>query len=260
MAKPYQVADETFVIPADLPVPGIGKLPVNAMVIRGAEPMIIDTLAIVHRETFLEEAFALVDPADVRWLFISHEDRDHTGSIMQVLERCPNARLITTFLGLGKLGEEFSIPPERAYFLNDGESMTIGDRQVTAIRPPLYDSSATRGLWDPSTGIYFGADCFGVVTADVPEYTDEMTKDAFEEAFFFMNRVNHVWFHDVPKSAIEREANRIKVLGPRLIVSGHGPVERRDPIGMCDAISRVADMEPIPMPTQAEFERMLASA
>ena len=53
--EPYKVADETFVIPNALPVPGVGQLPVNAMVIRGAQPMLLDTLAIVHREAYLEQ-------------------------------------------------------------------------------------------------------------------------------------------------------------------------------------------------------------
>ena len=208
MSKAYEAAAETFVIPEALPVPGMGVLPANAAVIRGEQPMLLDTLAIIHRDTFLEEAFALVDPGDVRWLFISHEDRDHTGSIMQVLERCPKARLITTFLGLGKLGEEFAIPPERCYFLNDGDSLDIGDRTVTAIRPPLYDSSATRGLWDPKTSMYFSADCYGVVMPNVPQFADEMPAGEYEDGFFWMNRANHIWFHDIEQKRASSSAGR----------------------------------------------------
>jgi flavorubredoxin len=256
---PYRVAEETFVIPATLPVPGIGVLPVNAMVVRGAEPMLVDTLAIVQREAYLEQVFSLVEPQEVRWLFLSHEDRDHSGSVMQVLERCPNATLITNFLGLGKLGEEFAIPPERVHLLNDGESLEIGDRTVSAIRPPLYDSSATRGLWDPKTGVYFAADCFGaVVRGENPRYTDEIEASDYEDGFFWMNRANHIWFRHVTQEAIDEAGARVRTLDPTLIVSGHGPCERRDPGRACDWISRIGDMEPVEMPSQAEFERMLA--
>lgn len=256
-ADTYRVADETFVIPEALPVPGVGVLPTNAMVIRGAEPMLVDTLAIVHRERFLREAFALVEPEDVRWLFLSHEDRDHSGSIAQIMELCPNAKLITNFLGLGKLGEEFTIPLDRVHLLNDGDSLDVGDRTVTAIRPPLYDSSATRGLWDPKTGVYFAADCFGVVTPEVPEYTDEMTAADFEDGYYWMNRANHIWFEHVRPEAIAAGAERIKALGAAMIVSGHGPTERRNPDRMCDMIKRIGDMPPIQMPNHEEFERML---
>lgn len=258
MAETYKVADETYVIPEALPVPGFGVLPVNAIVVRGAQPMIIDTLAIVHRETFLREAFKLVEPADVRWLFISHEDRDHTGAIMQVLERCPNAKLITSFLGLGKLGEEFDIPPQRVHFLNDGDTLDIGDRKVTAMRPPLFDSSATRGLWDPKTGMYFPADAYGVVMPNVPQFTDEMPAAEYEEGFFWMNRANHIWYEEMQQSALDAAAARVAALRPKLVVSGHGPTARKNVDAYCRMITRVGGMPPVQMPSQADLERMLA--
>ncbi|HUP50690.1 MAG TPA: MBL fold metallo-hydrolase [Thermoanaerobaculia bacterium] len=254
----YEVAKDTFVIPDGLPVPGVGKLPVNAMVIRGRQPMILDTLAIVHRDRFLEEVFKIVEPADVRWLFLSHEDRDHSGAIMQVLERCPKARLITTFLGLGKLGEEFTIPLDRVYLLNDGDTLDAGDRKLTAVRPPLYDSSATRGIWDPSTSVYYAADCFGIVSEEVPQFTDEMPESDFEEGYFWMNRANHIWYQHIRQDAIDESAKRIKGLGAKTIVSGHGPTERKNTGRMVDWITRIVGMEPVEMPDQAQFEAMIS--
>lgn len=256
----YEVADDTFVIKNGLPVPGLGQLPVNAMVIRGEQPMILDTLAIVHRDAFLKDVFQIVEPNDVRWLFLSHEDRDHSGAIMQILDRCPNAKLITTFLGLGKLGEEFSIPLDRVYLLNDGETLDAGDRKLTAIRPPLYDSSATRGIWDPKTSVYYAADCFGVVTEEVPDFVDEMGDDEFETGYYWMNRANHIWFQHIRRDAIEEAADRIKALGAKTVVSGHGPSERKNPDRMIDMIRRIVDMEPVEMPNQAQFEAMLSGA
>ncbi|GEP34971.1 hypothetical protein NSZ01_27390 [Nocardioides szechwanensis] len=259
MRDPYQVADETFVIPDDLPVPGIGMLPVNAMVVRGEQPMLVDTLAIVHRESYLERVFELVEPEDVQWLFISHEDRDHTGSVMQVMERCPNAKLITNFLGLGKLGEEFEVPLDRVHLLNDGETLDIGDRVITAIRPPLFDSSATRGFYDPLTGVYFSADCFGTVLTDNVPFADDMSAADMEEGFFWMNRANHIWYHHIPAALIEEQAARIRAVAPELIVTGHGPTYRHDPLQVCDWITRISDMEPVHMPTHEEFEQALAA-
>ena len=259
MPVSYKIADDAFVIPAALPVPGVGKLPVNAMVLLGKEPMLLDTLAIVHRDQFLEEAFNIVDPKDVRWLFLSHEDRDHSGSIMQVLERCPNAKLVTNFLGLGKLHEEFDVDYRRVHILNDGDSLDIGDRTVHAIRPPLYDSSATTGIWDPKSGIYYGADCFGtVVDGEVPHYNDELSKSVFEDGYYFMNRANHIWFEHVKPEAIAAAAEKIKSLDARILVSGHGPVERRDVNRVCDMIKRIGDMPAIQLPNNEQFEAMNA--
>ena len=44
--------------------------------------------------------------------------------------------------------------------MNDGESWRAGDRTLTAILPPLFDSPVTRGLYDDRTGVYWAADAF----------------------------------------------------------------------------------------------------
>jgi len=255
--KSFQIAPDVWVIPESLPVPGVGRLPVNAMVVKGKEPMLVDSLAIVHRETFLEEAFNLIEPEDVKWLFLSHEDRDHSGSIAHIMERCPNAKLITNFIGLGKLAEEFAIPLNRVHLLNDGDRLDIGDRTIVALRPPLYDSSATRGFYDPKSEMYFAADCFGIVCPDVVHYVDEMDEREFEDGYFWMNRANHIWFEHIKPEAIAADAERIKALGAKMIVSGHGPVERRNVDRMVDWIKRISDMKPVHMPDHEEFEAML---
>ena len=129
--QPFKIAEETFVIPSYNPVPGVGLLYMNALVIRGREPILVDTGATIHSDAYIEAAFSLVDPLDVRWIFLSHEDRDHAGSLMRVLDMCPNARLVTNAVAHGKLSEEWVIPPQRVYYANSGESFDAGDRMLT---------------------------------------------------------------------------------------------------------------------------------
>ena len=62
---PVLVAPETWLIP-NLAAVGPGQyLPVNSMLIRGSEPIIVDTGAPLHRRRWLDQVFALVDPEDV---------------------------------------------------------------------------------------------------------------------------------------------------------------------------------------------------
>ena len=61
----------------------------------GEEPMIVDTGTPANREQWLEDVFGLVEPEDVRWVFLSHDDVDHTGNLDSVMERCPNATLVS---------------------------------------------------------------------------------------------------------------------------------------------------------------------
>ena len=61
---PQPVAPDTWLIPNLAPAGEGLFIPVNSMVIRGAEPVIVDTGAPVHRELWLEKVFSIVEPKD----------------------------------------------------------------------------------------------------------------------------------------------------------------------------------------------------
>ncbi|HWC29464.1 MAG TPA: MBL fold metallo-hydrolase, partial [Dehalococcoidia bacterium] len=143
---------------------GEGQAPqavyVNSLVVLGEQPAIIDTGMVNNREAWLNDVFSLVDPKDVRWVFISHDDHDHIGNLPQVLAMCPNATLISSWFQVERLAGDLALPLDRMRWVSDGESFDAGDRVFAAIRPPLYDSPTTRGLYDSKTGVYWASDCF----------------------------------------------------------------------------------------------------
>jgi glyoxylase-like metal-dependent hydrolase (beta-lactamase superfamily II) len=103
----------------------------------------------------------VLDPADVRWIWITHPDRDHTGGLWKLLHAAPQARLVTTFLGIGIMSTEWTVPLDRVFFLNPGQALNVGDRHLHCFRPPLFDSPSTTGFLDDRTGVLFSSDCFG---------------------------------------------------------------------------------------------------
>ena len=142
-------------------VPGIGHLPVNAYVVHADQPVVVDTGLSTPDKDFVSELSKVIDPADVRWIWITHPDRDHTGGLWELLEAAPQARLVTTFLGVGIMSTQWEVPMHRVYFVNPGDTLDIGDRVLLGHRPPLFDNPATVGFLDRSTGAFFSSDCFG---------------------------------------------------------------------------------------------------
>jgi hypothetical protein len=130
----------------------------NSLVIQAAEPVIVDTGTVRNRRAWLEDVFGLVDPADVRWVFLSHDDADHTGNLAEVMAACPKAQLVCSWAITERFANAFAFPLERCRWLNDGDTFEAGDRTLMALRPPLYDSPATRGLLDQRTRVYWAAD------------------------------------------------------------------------------------------------------
>ena len=158
---PTQVAKDTYVIHQVQEALGEPLFVyLNSMVIRGSEPMIIDTSTPANRGQFLEDVFGIVEPEDVKWVFLSHDDVDHTGNLEIVMDRCPNATLVSSWAITERHSNAFGFPLDRCRWINDGESWNAGDRTFRAVRPPLYDSPTTRGLFDESTGVYWAVDSF----------------------------------------------------------------------------------------------------
>ena len=98
METPCQPAPDVHVLPAAPPVKG-GVLPVNAFVLHAAEPVLIDTGRHVDADDFLAALDSIVGVSNLRWIWLTHDDADHTGNLQRVMELAPDARLVTTPLG-----------------------------------------------------------------------------------------------------------------------------------------------------------------
>ena len=185
--EPTLIAPETFLI-HDHEGEGTAPVcvPLNTMVIRGAEPVVVDTGMAENREQYLADVFSLVEPEDIRWVFISHDDVDHTGNLNALMDRACNATLVINWFMTTRMGASLEVPPTRQRWVGDGEGLDVGDRVLQAVRPPIFDSPTTRGLYDPTTGVYWSSDSFATPMphpmATVAELDDE----------FWLGRHDHV--------------------------------------------------------------------
>ena len=91
MDRPYQGSDDVFVMPSALPVPDAGYLIVNAFVLRSEEPVLFDTGLGIDGPEFIEAVSEHVPLEELRWIWLTHDDADHTGNIARLMELAPNA-------------------------------------------------------------------------------------------------------------------------------------------------------------------------
>ena len=161
----HRINEHVTVLNDQLEVPGIGFLPVNAFVLHAREPVVVDTGLGLPDRDFVQTLSTVMDPADVRWIWLTHPDRDHTGGLFEVLDAAPHARLITTYIGAGIMSTERPFPLDRLHLLHPGEKLHVGDRTVHAFRPALFDNPATVGLYDDRSRACFSSDCCGAPLA-----------------------------------------------------------------------------------------------
>ena len=80
-------ADDVVALTDVKEIPGLGFLPVNAYVVQAEQPLLVDSGLPTSRPDFLQALWAQIEPADLRWIYLTHPDRDHTGSLMEILQR-----------------------------------------------------------------------------------------------------------------------------------------------------------------------------
>jgi flavorubredoxin len=254
------IAPDTWLIPNLAPAGDGLYLPVNSMVIRGRQPVIVDTGAPVHRALWLEKVFSVVDPEDVRWIFLSHDDGDHTGGLLDVLEHCRNATLVTNFFSVERLAlEKPALPLERMRWIEPGGSFDAGDRMLQLFRPPIFDGPTTRGLFDPKTAAMWIVDAFACLTPGSLDAQD-LPQDLLEQCMPAMNSAVSPWHAWLDRALYGRHIDAIEAFGAKTIASAHGPVLRGELLGDAfDRLRGLAGAPIIPTPGQALLDQLIAA-
>ncbi len=262
VGQPYQAGPRTHVIPTYWPVPGAGVIAMNAFVIGAAEPILVDTGTGVLSGQFLSALESVIDPSELRWIWLTHEDRDHTGSLMRLLDLAPQARVLTTFMAVGRMLPGQPFPLDRLRLVNPGEQVNAGDRNLLALRPPLFDSPATVGMLDEKTGLLFSSDCFGAPLPD-PELAaahsaDDIPPDVLAPAQLAWATVDSSWVTMADPAALAHSLGELERLEPVAVLSSHLP-PIQDCLGRVTCTLRTAPAAPpVPGVTQAELQALLA--
>jgi flavorubredoxin len=244
---PTQLAPETFLVHDHH---GEGTDPVsvglNSLVIRAAEPVVVDTGMAENREQYLADVFSLVEPDDIRWLFISHDDVDHTGNVNALMQLAPNARLVIDWFMVERMGASLAVPLDRWRWLRDGDTLDVGDRTLQLVRPPVFDSPTTRGLFDPTTGVYWASDAFASPMATPVRDVDELDPGAWLDGIHTFARYVSPWLELVDEAKFQRTVDRIEVLEPKVITGCHTPVITGDRVHDALAATRTAPWASVP--------------
>jgi flavorubredoxin len=254
------IAPDTWLIPTLAAEPSGSYFAVNSMVIRGQQPVVVDTGCALAREGWLRQVFSVVEPTDVRWIFVSHDDHDHIGNLETMLDLCPNATVVCNFAIVARLFNCVDLPLERLRWVDPGQTLDIGDRTLQVVRPPMFDSPATRGIYDPSTRLLWAVDSFGTFFPGEVYDAGDVPVELYEQSFDALNSWNTPWLEWVDSERYARHVRATADLPLDVVASAHGPVHRGEQIAA--AFERTLSLagRPIPpMPGQDVLDQLLGA-
>ena len=261
---PYSVAPDIDVLSMYFPIPGFGQLPINAFVLKGREPLLVDTGAPLDGEgadataSFMTALRQVIDPADLKWIWLTHADMDHVGSVHQILEEAPHARVITTFLTVGRMSVFRPLPMDRVYLLNPGQSLDIGGRTVTSVRPPSFDAADTAGLYDSKSRAFFSSDCFGALLPGPAQTAGDISASDLRAGQLLWATLDAPWLHKVGATTFAASLNEVRKMEPEMILSSHLPPACRMTEQLLSTLAAAPAATPFVGPDQEALQQMMA--
>lgn len=139
----------------------------NAYLIEGSEKTaLLDTVdpPMAHELLSQLEGIPKLD-----YVISQHAEQDHSGTIPRVLEKFPDAKLITSSKAKGMLMDLLQVPEKYFITVEDGETLSLGDKTLKFIYTPWVHWPETMSTYLEEDKILFSCDFFGshIATTDL---------------------------------------------------------------------------------------------
>ena len=191
----------------------------NAYLIEGSEKtVLLDTVDPPMASEFMAQ---LEGVPKIDYVVSHHAEQDHAGTILKVLEKYPEAKLISTPKAKGMLGDLLQIPEEYFVTVEDGETLSLGDKTLKFIFTPWVHWPETMVTYLEEDKILFSCDFFGshIATTDL-FVTDEGR--VYEAAKRYFAEIMMPFRSVIKKNLEKLESYDIDIIAP-----GHGQIYQR---------------------------------
>jgi flavorubredoxin len=139
----------------------------NAYLVQGSEKtVLLDTVD----PPMTDKLLAQLDGVDkIDFIVSHHAEQDHSGAIPRVLERFPEAKVIVTPKAKGMLIDLLKISESSFVTVEDGESLSLGNKTLKFIHTPWVHWPETMVTYLEDDNILFSCDFYGshIATSDL---------------------------------------------------------------------------------------------
>jgi len=188
----------------------------NAYLVRGSDKTaLIDSVDPAMTGQLMEQ---LEGVESIDFVVAHHAEQDHSGTIPVVLEKYPGAKVIATPKGKELLMIHLGISPERFIEVEDGRSISLGDKNLQFFHTPWVHWPETMVTWLAEDRILFSCDFFGSHIATNELYVTDKGR-VYEAAKRYFAEIMMPF-----RNVIEKNIAKVKKLDIGLIAPSHGAV------------------------------------
>ena len=193
----------------------------NAYLIQGSEKTaLIDTVDPAMAHMLLDRLHQL-GTEHIDYVIANHAEQDHAGALPQIINRYPEVQVVCTSKCKDMLVDLRLAPPDRFLTVNDGATLSLGDRTLEFIHAPWVHWPETMLTYLREDKILFSCDLFGSHLATTGLYvTDE--GQVYEAAKRYYAEIMMPF-----RKIIQKNLQKIQEHDISLIAPSHGPMYER---------------------------------
>jgi flavorubredoxin len=160
----------------------------------------------------------LEDVPTIDYVIANHAEQDHSGSIPRVLAKYADAKVVTTPKGRDLLMALLLVPEGRFITVNDGETLSLGDKTLEFIHAPWVHWPETMLTYLREDRILFPCDLFGSHLAATDLYVSDEGQ-VYEAAKRYFAEIMMPF-----RTSIEKHLERLSSYKIDIIAPSHGPM------------------------------------
>jgi len=193
----------------------------NSYLVRGNEKVaLFDTVDPTKTKVLLGNLIKLgINKID--YVIAHHAEQDHSGSLPDVLLIYPDAKVVTNPKCKGMLIDLLGIEDDKFITVEDGETLSLGDKTLQFIYLPWVHWPETMGTYLEEDKILFSCDFFGAHLASSSLFVDDEAV-VYESAKRYFAEIMMPFRRQINTNLAKLEDLDIEIIAP-----SHGPVHKR---------------------------------
>jgi flavorubredoxin len=189
----------------------------NVYLIRGSEKTVLIDAVEPYLSDVLLSRLEGVEKVD--YIISLHVEQDHSGGLPAVIEKYPTAQLIASPKGKEFLTTHLHIPAETIQAVEDGETLSLGDKTLKFIHIPWVHWPDTLAVYMLEDRILFTTDFFGSHLA-----TPNLFASADPERVYTAAKRYYAEIMMPLRAHAQKNLDKLQALDARMIAPSHGPI------------------------------------
>ena len=190
----------------------------NAYLIKGSDKTALLDAVDPTKSDVLIDNLVKAGADRIDYVVAHHGEQDHSGGIPDVLTLWPDAKVVTNPKCKAMLVDLLNISEDKFITVNDGQTLSLGDKTLQFIYIPWVHWPETMGTYLQEDKILFPCDFFGSHLATSSLFVDNEAV-VYEAAKRYYAEIMMPF-----RTAIKSNLEKIKPLEIKIIASSHGPI------------------------------------